>query len=67
MSRIVCVLILGLLTGCATVSTTVEGSAVCLIDPVYTNQEERAALRPKTLETIQANNAILLDNDCVED
>ena len=60
-------MILAFVTGCASVSTTVEGSSVCDIDPVYTNAEERAALRPKTLAAIEGNNAVLLDNDCVEE
>ena len=59
-------MILAFVTGCAGVSTTVKGSSVCDIDPVYTNAEERAALRPKTLETIDGNNAVLQDEGCVE-
>lgn len=58
-SGIVFALTLSFVSACAT-GSTVE----CPFDPVYTNAEERAALRPQTLLTIDTNNAVWLELGC---
>ena len=67
MRKIAFALILATATGCESVSVATDNVSVCNVDPVYLTDEEAAALRPETLLTIDGNNAVLLEEGCVED